>query len=25
VPPISMSPPAADQITFSNNTVTVPD
>jgi len=25
VPPISMSPPVGDQITFSNNTVTVPD
>ena len=25
VPSISMSPPAGDQITFSNNTVTVPD
>jgi hydroxybutyrate-dimer hydrolase len=25
VPPISANPPAADQITFSNNTVTIPD
>ena len=25
VPPISNSPAAADQITFSNNTVTIPD